>query len=325
MRIIYILFFLVLPVVAISQRSEKAKSIIFDSDMGPDYDDVGAITLLYAFADSGYIRILATIASTNYEGVAAVFSVFNIYFKRPDIPIAVPKKNGVNIRDPQHWSDTLLANYPHTIVKNDEVPEAVVLYRKVLAGQPDKSVTIVTTGFLTNLTALLQSQPDEFSKLNGQQLVKKKVKQLVSMAGSFPSGSEYNVRIDSTASQFLFTHWPSPILLSGFEIGWPIRTGLPLINNDNIQKSPVKDVFRISIPMNAGDKEGRMSWDQTAVLVAAKGFEPFFTLRKGTMIVNDNGSNGWSPKGKNHAYLIARHPPEFIQNLINQWMMHQPR
>jgi hypothetical protein len=40
--------------------------------MGPDYDDVGAITLLHAFADSGYVRILGTIASTNYENVAGV-------------------------------------------------------------------------------------------------------------------------------------------------------------------------------------------------------------------------------------------------------------
>ena len=63
-------------------------SVIFDSDMGPDYDDVGAITLLHAFADSGYINILATVASTKYEGVAAVFNVLNTYFRRPELLIA---------------------------------------------------------------------------------------------------------------------------------------------------------------------------------------------------------------------------------------------
>ena len=46
--------------------------------MGPDYDDVGAITLLHAYADSGYINILATVASTKYEGVAVVMNVFNL-------------------------------------------------------------------------------------------------------------------------------------------------------------------------------------------------------------------------------------------------------
>lgn len=64
--------------------------IIFDSDMGPDYDDVGAITLLHAFADKGKINILATIASTRYANVGAVLNVFNTYFHREGIPIAVP-------------------------------------------------------------------------------------------------------------------------------------------------------------------------------------------------------------------------------------------
>src|ERR1700730_1190768 len=110
---------------AFTQDAKKIKSVIFDSDMGPDYDDVGAIALLHAFADSGYIRILATVASTKYEGVAGVFSVFNTYFNRPGIPIGVPKRNGVDMRDGQHWSDTLLANYPHRIKSNAEVSEAV--------------------------------------------------------------------------------------------------------------------------------------------------------------------------------------------------------
>src|SRR5919205_2237640 len=95
--------------------AQKPVAIIFDSDMGPDYDDVGAIALLHAYADSGQVKILATVASTKYEGVAGVFNVFNTYFRRPHIPIGIPKNNGLTVRDRQHWSDTLLANYPHTI------------------------------------------------------------------------------------------------------------------------------------------------------------------------------------------------------------------
>ena len=40
--------------------------VIFDTDIGPDYDDVGAMALLHAFADNGECRILATIASNKY-------------------------------------------------------------------------------------------------------------------------------------------------------------------------------------------------------------------------------------------------------------------
>lgn len=292
--------------------------------MGPDYDDVGAITLLHAFADSGYANILATIASTKYEGVAAVFNVLNTYFNRPTLSIGVPKKNGLELKDWQHWTDTLLAHYPHKIKTNAEVPDATELYRKILAAQPDKSVTIVTVGFFTNLGNLLQSGPDKYSKLGGKELVERKVKELVSMAGRFPSGKEFNVREDAAASQMVFKQWPTPIILSGFEIGMKIKVGLPLVNNKKINKSPVKDVFRISIPQAKEDSIGRMSWDETAVLVAVKGYQPYYALQRGTMVVADDGSNTWTNGGTRHAYLIERLPYEVVRNKIENLIQHQP-
>src|SRR2546423_4998117 len=182
-----------------AQKKHYVPSVIFDSDMGPDYDDVGAITLLHALADSGQVKILATIASTNYEGVAGVFNVFNTYFHRSGLPIGVAKTNGLTLRDWQHWTDTLLARYPHRIRSNNEVPDAVEIYRRILAAQPDKTVTIITVGFMTNLANLLRSQSDEYSSLTGIQLVKKKVRLLVSMAGRFPSGKEFNLDRDAVS------------------------------------------------------------------------------------------------------------------------------
>lgn len=298
--------------------------IIFDTDMGPDYDDVGAITLLHAFADSGQVNILATMASTKYEGVAAVLNVLNTYFKKPTIPIGVPKDSAVMQKDWQHWTDTLIANYPHEIQQNNEAADAVELYRQLLSAQPDHSVTIVTVGFLTNLSNLIRTQPDSYSSLNGVDLVKKKVKQLVCMAGKFPEGNEFNVKEDAKASQTVFEGWPTPIILSGFEIGQKIKTGLPLINNAAIQHSPVKDVFRIAIPMAKEDSAGRMSWDETAVLVAVKGYQPFYTLQSGKIIVKDDGANIWNSKASGHHYLVEATPPLEVQEVVNTLMMHQP-
>jgi pyrimidine-specific ribonucleoside hydrolase len=316
--------FLTLLLSAACAAQQKPVQIIFDSDMGPDYDDVGAITLLHAFADSGKANILATIASTKYDGVAGVFSVLNTYFGRPDIPIAVPKGKALTLRDWQHWSDTLLANYPHQIKSNDDVPDATDLYRKILAAQPNKSVTIITVGFFTNLANLLQSKPDKYSKLNGTELVKQKVARVVSMAAKFPAGKEFNVDQDPAASQLVFTNWPTEIICSGFEIGQKIKTGLPLIQNDAIQNSPVKDVFRISIPMAKEDSAGRMSWDETAVLIAINGYEPYYTLRRGTVVVAKDGSNTWHEGGGRHAYIVPKIEVENVEALINQMMMHQP-
>ena len=320
-----ILFWFCLLVSASSQAQKtKPIPVIFDSDMGPDYDDVGAITLLHAFADSGYINILATVASTKYEGVAAVFNVLNTYFNRPGLLIGVPKGKALELKDSQHWTDTLLLKYPHRIKKNAEVLSATQVYRKSLASQPDRAVTIITVGFLTNLADLLQSAPDKYSKLSGKELVRKKVKQLVCMAGSFPAGNEWNVRMDARSSEIVFDNWETPILFSGVEIGFTIKTGLPLISNNDIKNSPVKDVYRISIPISLQDSAGRMSWDQTAVLIAVKGYKPWWNIQTGKIKVAEDGSNTWENGSFLHSFLIPSQSPAILRDLINKIMMHQP-
>lgn len=313
-------------VISVSSQAQKAKPypVIFDSDMGPDYDDVGAIAMLHAFADSGYIKILATVASTKYEGVAGVFNVLNTYFRRPNLLIGVPKAKALELKDSQHWTDSLLLNYPHKIKRNDEVLSAVEVYRRSLAAQPDGSVTIITVGFLTNLADLLGSAPDKYSKLTGKELVRKKVKQLVCMAGSFPEGNEFNVRMDAQSSKIVFENWETPILFSGVEIGMKIKTGLPLVNNGFIRKSPVKDVFRICIPLSRQDSAGRMSWDETAVLVAVKGYKPWWNIQTGKIKIADDGSNTWENGSSLHSYLVEAQSPIPIGDLVNKLIMHQP-
>ena len=60
--------------------------IIFDTDMAPDYDDVGALALLHSYADEGTVEILGTIASNQWPTAAPTIEVINTYFGRPDIP-----------------------------------------------------------------------------------------------------------------------------------------------------------------------------------------------------------------------------------------------
>ncbi len=322
-KYLFLSFFLVSSIIMQAQTN-KPLPVIFDTDMGPDYDDVGAIALLHALSNMRKANILATIASTKYEGVAAVLNVFNTYFEESTIPIGVPKGNALTLKDSQHWTDTILAKYPHAIKNNDEVPDAVELYRKILAKQPDNSVTIITVGFLTNISNLLQSKPDKYSYLSGKELVKKKVKNLVSMAGKFPAGKEFNIEKDAVASKYVYEHWEKPVLFSGFEIGEKIKTGLPLVKNKAIKNSPVKDVFSICLPMAKEDNQGRMSWDETAVLVGIAGYKPYYTLKSGTIQVAEDGSNTWNEKGKNHQYLVEARPPSEEEKIINELMMHQP-
>jgi inosine-uridine nucleoside N-ribohydrolase len=306
------------------KKSAEPVRIIFDTDLGPDYDDVGALAFLHAMADSGKAELLATIASNKHELVAPCIEVINTYFGRADLPIGAPKSPGVSMTASQHWPDSLAAKYPHRIQSTNDVPDAVDVYRKILASQPDKSVTIVTVGFLTNMANLLESQPDNFSPLTGAGLISKKVKLLVSMAGSFPGGKEFNVFMDSAASVYAFENWPGEIIFTGFEIGREIFTGLRLIASET-KDSPVKDVFRISIPLSKGDKNGRMSWDETAVLIGVYGTEGFFDSKRGTIIVNTDGSNKWvdDTQGK-HQYVIQKMPVPEMARFIEDRMMHKP-
>lgn len=306
------------------KKKDLQTKIIFDTDMGQDYDDVGALAFLHAMADSGKAEILATVASNKHELVAPSIDVINTYFGRENLNIGAPKTDGVSMTAPQHWPDSIVSKYPHKIKTTAGVPDAVTVYRKILSGQPDTSVTIVTVGFLTNLSNLLKSQADSLSPLNGVDLVTRKVKKLVAMAGCFPKGREFNVFMDSVSSEYVFNEWPGQITFTGFEIGSKIFTGLTLSQSD-IKNSPVKDVFRISIPLSDEDKNGRMSWDETAVLIAVYGTEGYFETKRGIIVVNQDGSNRWedNPAGK-HSYVVQKMPVIEMANFIEKRIMHVP-
>ena len=306
------------------KKEIKPVKIIFDTDLGPDYDDVGALAFLNAMADSGKVEILATVASNKHELVAPSINVINTYFGRSELPVGAPKSAGVDLGSSQHWADSIVEKYPHSIKSTSEVADAVEIYRKILNNEPDNSVTIITVGFLTNLSNLLRSKPDNFSNLSGKDLVIRKVKRLVSMAGRFPEGREFNIFKDSTSSKFVFENWPGEVIFSGFEIGAQIHTGLKLIKSD-IKDSPVKDVFRISIPLSEEDRNGRMSWDETAVLIGVYGTDGFFDTVRGQIIVNADGSNTWKndTDGK-QSFVKMKMPVPQISDFIEARIMHVP-
>lgn len=303
---------------------QKPVKIIFDTDFGPDYDDVGALAFLHTMADSGKAEILAICSSNKHPLVGPCIDIVNTYYGRPDISLGAPKGNALDLGAWQHWPDSLVARFPHKVQSTDNLPDAVNVYRKTLNAQPDGSVTLVTVGFLTNLASLLRSQPDSICPLTGMDLVSRKVKKLISMAGGFPEGKEFNVHMDSTASQYVYENWPGPIVFTGYEIGSKIHTGLNLIVS-RIANNPVKEVFRISMPLAQEDQNGRMSWDQTAVLIAVYGTEGFFTTVPGTITVKPDGSNGWinSEKGK-HAYVVQSMSVDAMSLFIEDRMIHTP-
>jgi inosine-uridine nucleoside N-ribohydrolase len=282
------------------------------------------MALMHALADSGQVNILATLSSNLNEWVVPDIEVLNYYFNRPNIPVGAPKSEGADLGDwhKEKWTEAIAAKYKHATGKTSDAPDAMLVYRKILSSQPDQSVVICTTGFFTNLKNLLLSEPDQYSPLTGKELISKKVKYLVSMAGAFPEGREFNVYCDPPASSLIATEWPTDIIFSGFEIGEKILTGTRLIAS-SITDSPVKDTYALSLAET--DFNGRMSWDQTAVLVSIKGPAPYFLTEHGTMVVDSDGNNTWTPDlNGSHIRLIKKMPFPDVAYLIESYMMHQP-
>lgn len=310
-----------------AQKPAEPVKIIFDTDMGPDFDDIGAITILHALAAQGECEILATMASDGYPYIAPTLEVFNRYFQKPAIPIGVPGPDAPNFSCPNHWNDSLVVKYLPKMKTNKDYPSATEVYRKVLAAQPDGSVVIVTVGFLSNLETLLKSGSDQYSSLPGKELVAKKVKNWVAMAGAFPEGSEFNVNRHASASEYVIKNWPTPILFSGFEIGVKIMTGNKVATHGT-KGSPVQWAYKYCLSNYEDRKsEDRNSWDHTAVLCAVRNPENYFyVVGNGTFVCNPDGSNSWNAdKNSNHSFLVHKYPYQKIADILDDLMMYEPK
>jgi len=322
-----VLILLALPLAADTPR------IIFDSDMTGDCDDCGALAVLHALADRGEVEILACIAS--YGGnpyVAGCVDAINTYYGRGDLPLAA--EQSAYGRTESHYLEIVAkdtARYGHDVVTKADVPPPVTVYREVLAAQPDGAVTIVTVGRLKALHDLLVSTSDNVSDLDGVALVKQKAVRWVCMGGRYPNtegkpeanfcshgGAEYSANTVAL--------WPLPVVFSGYEIGGAILTGAELVKDTD--DNPVARAYRLYF---AGVKRlpkpnSRQSWDQTAVLFAARGAAPYWTVvTEGSNHLGDDGINEWrATPDSDQAYLVQKQAPEAVAEVIEQLMTRPP-
>lgn len=313
-----------------SNVSEKQKKmvfpkIIFDTDMGPDYDDVGAIAVLHALADSAECEILATLSSDRNPAITPTIELFNRYFNRPNLPIGISGNMSPDFIALNNWNDTLLYRYAPDLLQK-KYPSAVSVYRKVLSAQPDSSVTIVTVGFLSNISDLLDSEADEYSNQTGIDLVRSKVVKWVAMAGTFPQGEEFNIKKDVPAARNAIQKWPTPILFSGFDIGSKIRTGEKVATRQS--DDPVTKAYAYNLKTYTKEVEnGRQSWDQTAVLAAIRNpVDYFYVNGPGKFIVKEDGYNSWDPEyNAQHYFLTHKYTYQYIANVLEKLMLHEPK
>lgn len=311
--------------------------IIFDTDMDSDVDDVGALAMLHAMMNNGEVELLAVMVSSTCPASAACIDAINTYYGRPDLPIGVKKGNGVN-RDVGFVSK--VANkFPQDIGSGANAPDAKILYRQILAGLPDKSVKIITVGYLTNLEDLLKTSGDSYSKLNGRDLVNSKVSEYVCMGGKFPGDFSYqgngNWEPDGKAAKYVNKHWPTMLSFSaGGQYQWDVKTGASLLNED-MNVNPVAFAYKEFYELVSWDRNypNHHSADPIAVYVAVKGFKNPYTITKtsGYYYIWDNGLCEWRTDSiaplRRISYMLKdpyQISAENLANEIEKLMLQKP-
>ncbi|MCQ2389415.1 MAG: nucleoside hydrolase [Kiritimatiellae bacterium] len=318
----------------LSLKKEPVK-IIFDTDFYTDYDDVGALACLHALADAGEAEIVAMGSSTRGKGNAAVAGVeiVNAWYGRPDVPVGATRTGTVAGAGAAAFGlrEKHPGKFKHALT--DDAPDVVEVYRKALAAQPDKSVTFVTVGFLSCARELLESKPDAFSPLNGRDLVAKKVKLWVAMACCHPKGRECNSSGDGVASRIALDQWPTPIWFTDFQYGFTTFSGRAVSELPE-KGNPVQEVFARMLTPRARctDKSwdriaGHPSWDETAVLMAVRGWRPYFGAERGRYrMVNDNGENEWVPDPESESLRIVETMPKAeVGKVLDELMCRPPK
>ncbi len=304
--------------------------IIFDTDIGGDADDLGALAMLHNYVKSGDCELLAIMNWGTDEFAVPAIDAINRFYLHPDIPIGT-RKDGITTSDLQ-YNKVIADNFEYTLTYND-VPDATDLYRKILASADDSSITIIAVGPLLNIQRLIQSQPDSFSPLTGAELISEKVKEFSIMGGKFPKGeNEWNFNGNMPGvTKFVIENLDVPIVFSGFELGEQIKTGA--IFNEIDKDTPLYQgflYFSEHAPWIKANFEGKIldnsTFDQTSVLYVIEGGvgDLWKKVTGGICIVDENGDNHWK-KGKktNHSYLKLKKPPEEMARIIELIMLNR--
>ena len=303
------------------KAAEPPPNIIFDTDMGGDCDDVGAHFILHGAVHRGEAKLLATIGCVSADAIAPSLDAINTWFGRPDIPVGTLKDPGFLAG--RSYTTEIARRFPHQFALGKDYPDAVTLYRRILAKQPDNSVVIVAVGPLRNLANLLKSKADDASPLNGRDLVAKKVKDLHVMGGKYPPSAskkegEWNFVQDPASAASVCDSWPTHVLFNGE--GGSTNSGRR-VTYEMAEHNPLTMAYRAYPGVGfAGD---RLSWDPISCLVAVRGAAPWYSVVDGGINQVDfkTGVNTWRADGKGkHSYLVLKSSKKEIETALEDLM-----
>ena len=278
--------------------------VIFDTDIGSSADDLFALEMLYRYDEQQLCQLLGVVVDREGETNADFADVMNTYFGHPDVPIGLVQDG---IKNPKVWIDYAHVAYMteaddttpmflRTIDQNEMRPDGYKLYRRLLAQQPDHSVSIVSTGFVTCLAQLLQSEADEYSALSGVELVHQKVKCIYLQGGVFGDAeeSDFNFAQGITFAQAFFDLWPKDVdmVFSPMEVGQTVEYTPEQVIADVswTDRHPIKQVY-----MTCDCNTGQRMWDPMCVIQAVEGDSLFSLSKRGTISITPQAHTIFTP------------------------------
>jgi hypothetical protein len=313
-------FILLLPC---GNPSYGQTKVIFDTDISGDVDDVLALAMLHTLSDRGECDLVAVTISKINPMTGPFTDAVNTFYGRADTPIGVTRN--AQRRDSKYLKlanerDQGALRYPHDVVGNEQLPDAVLLLRTKLAEAQDDSIVLIQVGLAANLADLVESKPDHVSQLSGIDLIRKKVRLVEVMAGAFTSieGNDHfleaNVRNGIGSMQRFTDAWPNdvPVIWSGFEIGIAVRYPRWSIARDFGYR--MHHIVREAYLLHSGPDHDRPCWDLTSVLHALRPDDAYFGLSEpGRVRVEDDGYVTFEPQAKGRDRFLTMNQEQAIR------------
>lgn len=264
---------------------EEPIDVILDTDVGSDCDDMMALAYLAWARQQGRIRLRAVTNSNACPGGPDLIRVFFEQLGEPVPPLGSPVGHAQNY---DTYCSSVLRRFGDGV---RAYPDAVSVLRRALA--ESKRAVLCAIGPFNNIAALLESQGDEISPLDGVSLVREHCARLAVMAGGFVPGEdgqnipEWNALVDAAATQKMVELCPVPITFLPFEAGLNMLTGGSMMDKYG-ERTPLSYAYIHFADTRAIG--GRHSWDPALVLCAVEGCRDFFDEDlRGTVSVDGDG------------------------------------
>jgi len=256
-----------------------ATPLIIDTDIYNSVDDIGALATGFALQRIGQANVVAAIVNTRTTRAVptnswqCVAAIGQFYRSTSTLLGSDTPNNGPNPTPPP---PDFLAPCVSKGTPVANPASAVATYRAALASQPNGSVVVASIGYFENLQALLNSGPDQYSALNGHDLVVQKVKMLVAEGGGYPADPtpHTNFSGNAAAAAYVAANWPTKLVWSGYEVGHAALAG-SLLSTTQPARSPVRTAYEAFL---AGPSKAYYTFDLTTVYHAILGAsDPWMT------------------------------------------------